>query len=30
MEVPDGRTQAFDVELVAQDGTTSRFSRHGE
>ena len=30
MEVPDGRTHAFDVELVAQDGTTSRFSRHGE
>ena len=30
MEVPDGRTQAFDVELVAKDGTTSRFSRHGE
>jgi len=30
MEVPDGRTQAYDVELVANDGTTSRFSRHGE
>jgi hypothetical protein len=30
MEVPDGRTQAYDVELVAKDGTTSRFSRHGE
>ena len=29
MEVPDGRTQAYDVELVANDGTTSRFSRHG-
>jgi hypothetical protein len=30
MEVPDGRTQAYDVELVAKDGSTSRFSRHGE
>ena len=30
MEVPDGRTQPYDVELVANDGSTSRFSRHGE
>jgi hypothetical protein len=30
MEGPDGRVQAYDVELVANDGTTSRFSRHGE
>jgi len=30
MEVPDGRKQPYDVELVANDGTTSRFSRHGE
>ena len=30
MEVPDGRTQAYDVELVAKDGSTSRFSRHGD
>jgi hypothetical protein len=30
MEVSDGRTQPYDVELVAKDGSTSRFSRHGE
>lgn len=30
MEVPDGRTQAYDVELVGKDGTTSRYTRHGE
>jgi hypothetical protein len=30
MEVPDGRKQPYDVELVANDGTTRRFSRHGE
>lgn len=30
MEVPDGRVQPHDVELVARDGTTSRFSRQGE
>lgn len=30
MEVPDGRKQPYDVELVANDGTTSQFSRHGE
>jgi hypothetical protein len=29
MEVPDGRAQAYDVELVADDGSTSRFSSHG-
>jgi hypothetical protein len=29
MEVPDGRAQAYDVELVATDGSTSRFSSHG-
>ena len=30
MEAADGRTQPYDVELVANDGSTSRFSRHGE
>jgi hypothetical protein len=29
MEVPDGRTQPYDVELVANDGSTSRFSQYG-
>ena len=29
MESPDGRTQPFNVELVAQDGTTTVFARHG-
>jgi hypothetical protein len=29
MEVPDGRAPAYDVELVADDGSTSRFSSHG-
>lgn len=29
MELPDGRTQAYTVELVAQDGTTTAFSHHG-
>jgi hypothetical protein len=29
MEVPDGRTQPYDVELVSTDGSTSQFSRHG-
>ncbi|MBX3694117.1 MAG: CopG family transcriptional regulator [Steroidobacteraceae bacterium] len=28
MEVPDGTVQPYDVELVAEDGTTSVFSRH--
>jgi hypothetical protein len=30
MEAPDGRVQAYDVELVASDGSVSRFSRQGE
>ena len=30
MEVPDGRTQPYDVELVANDGSTSRFSQYGD
>ncbi len=30
MEMPNGRVQAYDVELVASDGSTSRFSRHGD
>lgn len=29
MELPDGRTQPYTVELVANDGTTSAFSHHG-
>lgn len=29
MEVPDGRTQPYAVELVKPDGTTEVFSRHG-
>ena len=29
MEVPDGRAPAYDVELVADDGSTSHFSSHG-
>lgn len=29
MESPDGRTQPFAVELVALDGTTTVFARHG-
>ncbi|MDI9239806.1 DUF411 domain-containing protein [Lysobacter sp. LF1] len=29
MESPDGRTQPFTVELVALDGTTTVFARHG-
>lgn len=29
METPDGRVQPYAVELVAQDGSTSPFSRHG-
>lgn len=28
MEMPDGRRQAFTVELVERDGTTRPFSRH--
>jgi hypothetical protein len=30
MEAPDGSTKPFDVELVANDGSTSQFSRHGK
>lgn len=29
MEVPDGRVQPYQVELVADDGTTSVYARHG-
>lgn len=29
MEVPDGRVQPYAVELVARDGSTSEFARHG-
>lgn len=29
MEMPDGHVQAYEVELVARDGTTSVFARHG-
>lgn len=29
MEVPDGTVQPYAVELVARDGTTGVFSRHG-
>ncbi len=29
MELPDGRIQPYDVELVTNDGTTSAFSHHG-
>lgn len=29
MEMPDGRTQPYAVELVKRDGTTEVFSRHG-
>lgn len=30
MEMPDGRTQAYTVELVSHDGTTTPFARHGQ
>jgi hypothetical protein len=30
MEVPDGQTQPYDVEVVATDGTTSRFSHYSD
>lgn len=30
MEMPDGRVQPYAVELVARDGTTSVFARHGD
>lgn len=29
MELPDGRTQPYTVELVGRDGTTSEFAKHG-
>lgn len=29
MELPDGRTQPYTVELVANDGTTTAFAHHG-
>lgn len=30
MEVPDGRVQAYTVELVGRDGATSAYAQHGE
>jgi hypothetical protein len=30
MEMPDGRTQPYAVELVHRDGTTTEFVRHGD
>lgn len=30
MELPDGRTQRYTVELVANDGTTSAYAQHGD
>ena len=30
METPDGRVQPYVVELVAQDGSTAPFARHGD
>ena len=30
MELPDGSVQPYAVELVARDGTTSVFARHGQ
>ena len=30
MEMPDGRVQAYAVELVKRDGSTTVFARHGE
>lgn len=30
MEMPDGRVQPYAVELVAGDGSTTEFSRHGD
>ena len=30
MELPDGRTQPYTVELVSNDGSTHAFSRHGD
>ncbi len=30
MELPDGRTQPYTVELVANDGTTTAYAQHGD
>lgn len=30
MEMPDGRVQPYAVELVANDGSSTEFSRHGD
>lgn len=30
MEMPDGRTQAYTVELVSHDGTITAFAQHGQ
>ncbi|NZA27978.1 DUF411 domain-containing protein [Luteimonas sp. SJ-92] len=30
MEMPNGRTDAYSVELVHDDGSTTEFARHGE
>lgn len=30
MEMPDGRVQAYDVQLIDKDGQSSTFSSHGE
>ena len=30
MELPDGRVQAYTVDLVERDGTTTVFARHGQ
>lgn len=30
MEMPDGRVQPYAVELVATDGSSTEFSRHGD
>ena len=30
MEVPDGRVQAYTVELVGREGATSAYAQHGE
>ncbi|TXH66835.1 MAG: DUF411 domain-containing protein [Lysobacteraceae bacterium] len=30
MEMPDGRTEAYTVELIANDGGMTAFARHGQ
>jgi len=30
MEMPDGTTQAYTVELVRRDGSTNAFAQHGQ